>query len=170
MTDKEALFVIDVQKYFTDRDLTRALPEKIRKYVEEQKKRYGLILFTTFINTPSASVYRFLGWKKCMNPPDTDIADDLQPALQYGTVVSKDVLSALKVPQVLTLLKEHNIRKIDLCGVDTDCCILATALDAFDQGYEVHLLEDLSLSHAGTRFRDAALAIFYRNIEPPPAK
>lgn len=166
MKAKEALFVIDVQKYFTNTEFTRGLPEKIRRYVEEQKEHYPLILFTTFVNTPDSSVYRFLGWKKCMGPPDTDIAPELQPVLQYGTVVSKNALSALKVPRVQELLEEYHIEEIDICGIDTDCCVLATAIDAFDEGYQVHLLRDLSMSHGGKNLHDAALLIFDRNIEP----
>ena len=161
----KALFVIDVQNYFTD-SVATALPRNIARYVQTHRKDYQTIIFTRFVNTPHSSVYRFLKWKKSMVSPDIDIALELQSLLKYGVLVSKDVYSALKVPRVAKLLKEKRIEPIYLCGVDTDCCVLATAYDAFDQGYQVCLLENLCLSRPGKKLHEAAKAMFKRNVGP----
>lgn len=39
-------------------------------------------------------------------------------------------------------LKEHNITEIDVCGLATDYCVRATAIDALNHGYKVRLITD----------------------------
>ena len=160
---KKALFVIDVQNYFINTK-TKTLPKKIQQYIEKNHRRFDLIIFTHFVNDPGSSVYRLLGWKDCTNPSQTDIAPELQPVLKYGIVVSKNIYSALKVPEINSLLKRYKIKTLFLCGIDTDCCLLATAYDAFDRGYKIYLLEDLCMASAGINLHHAALSIFKRNL------
>lgn len=160
---QKALLVIDVQNYFMN-SLTRDLPRKIKRHIEKNKDSYQLIVFTHFVNTPKASVYRFLDWKKCVNSPDTDIVKELQPILPYGVTIPKDVLSVLKAPQIKKLLNEKKINELYLCGIDTDCCVLATAYDAFDQGYRVHLLKTLCMTATGKNLHDAAVSMFKKNV------
>jgi len=160
---KKALFVIDVQNCFVN-SLTRGLPEKICRYIEENRKNYHLIIFTNFVNDPHSNVYRFLHWKKSMVSPEIDIVPKLQSVLKYGLVVPRSVYSVLKIPRVASLLKKREIEEISLCGVDTDCCILATAYDGFDQGYRINLLENLCLDSSSIELHRAALLIFKRNL------
>lgn len=160
---RKALLVIDVQNYFMN-PLTWDLPRKIKKHIENNKDSYKLIIFTHFVNTPKASVYRFLDWKECMNSPDIDIVKELQPVLPYGVTIPKDVLSVSKVPQTKKLLDEKKIDELYLCGIDTDCCVLATAYDAFDQGYRVRLLENLCMTATGKNLHDAAISMFKKNV------
>lgn len=51
-----------------------------------------------------------------------------------------------------------------LCGIDTDCCVLATAYDAFDQGYRVHLLKNLCMTSTGKNLHNAAVSMFKKNV------
>ena len=160
---KKALFVIDTQNYFIN-DVTKNLPGKIARYIKHHRQEFAVIVFTNFVNPPASSAYRFLGWKKSRTSPDIDIVPELQPLLKYGVSMSKDVYSALKVPEIKTLLKKKKIQELLLCGLDTDCCILATAYDAFDQGYRVKLLEDLCMSSTGNILHEAALSMFKRTV------
>ena len=41
-------------------------------------------------------------------------------------------------------LDEHEIQDVDIVGIATDYCVLATAKDAVDAGYETHVLIDLT--------------------------
>lgn len=99
-----------------------------------------------------------------MRSPDIDFADALKPVLRYGRAITKNVLSALKVPRLKNLLKKEGVSHVYLCGIDTDCCVLATAYDAFDQGYRVAVLKNLSMSHAGNALHQAALRMVARNV------
>ncbi len=160
---KKALFVIDVQNSFIN-SVTVNLPKKIKEYVERNWCNFDLIIFTNYVNTPQSSPYRFLNWKKSMTVPETNIVTELQSILKYGILISKHVYSSLKVPRIKKLLLEKKVEEIYLCGIDTDCCILATAFDAFDQNYKVHLLEDLCLSRTGKYLHEATVSIFKRNV------
>jgi nicotinamidase-related amidase len=165
MKPKEALLVIDVQNYFIN-DRTKNIPRKVSEYIANNHQLFDLIIFTNFVNTRQSPVFRFLHWEKSVRSPDTDIAPELEPALKFGIVFSKDVLSALRIPSVSSLLKEHMIKNLYVCGIDTDSCVLATAYDAFDKGYRVSLLENLSMSHGGKNLHEAAVTLFRRNIGP----
>src|SRR3954470_13855867 len=53
-------------------------------------------------------------------------------------------------------LRGHQIEQVDVCGIATDYCVRATALDAVRNGFETHLLEDLCAGVAAAS-TDAAL-------------
>ena len=158
----KALIVIDVQNYFIN-SLTKDLPGKITTYIQKHKDEFDVIVFTNFVNDSSSNSYKS-GWEECTKPPETELVDDLKPVLKFGTIFSKNVLSALKVLQIKKLLEEKEIRELYICGIDTDCCVLATAYDGFDNEYEITVLENLSMTHTGKNLHDAALKMIDRNI------
>lgn len=45
-------------------------------------------------------------------------------------------------------IRENDISQIYLCGFDTDACIQKTAIDLFEQNYDVYVLKDYCMSHA----------------------
>lgn len=159
---KKALIVIDVQNYFMN-PLTKDLPGKIKRYVENHKDEFDLFIFTNFVNDPSSNSYKS-GWKECASPPDTELVDELKPVLKFGKVFSKNALSALKVKEIKRLLEQNKIDELYICGIDTDCCVLATSYDGFDQGYNITVLENLSMTHTGKNLHDFALKMINRNI------
>ena len=69
------------------------------------------------------------------------------PALdteRLGSIVSKGETSAaysgFDAPELDRLLRAHGIDALDVCGLATDHCVRATALDAVRLGYPVRLL------------------------------
>ena len=46
-------------------------------------------------------------------------------------VLEKRTYTAL-TPELMTYLKENKIKDIYLCGIDTDACVLKTAIDLFE--------------------------------------
>jgi nicotinamidase/pyrazinamidase len=63
-------------------------------------------------------------------------------------------------------LKSHEISHVDVCGLATDYCVRATALDAVRNGFETRLLERLcagvapaSTQSALAEMRDAGVTI-----------
>jgi nicotinamidase/pyrazinamidase len=53
-------------------------------------------------------------------------------------------------------LRDHAITAVDVCGIATDYCVRATALDAVREGFEVRLLSDLC---AGVAEQTSAAAL-----------
>ena len=51
-------------------------------------------------------------------------------------------------------IKENDIDKIYLCGFDTDACVQKTAIDLFENNYNVFVLKDYCMSHKGVELHN----------------
>lgn len=160
---KSALVVIDVQKFFLT-NKTKDVVKKIQKYLKNNFKNYSAVYFTIFKNDNKSSLWRISGWKDCTDSPDTDICDEIKEFANDKNLFYKNILSAYKVPEIQKGLRDQNISEVDLCGFDTDCCILATAYDLFDQGIKPVVLENLTWSTSKDKLYDPAIKIVKRNI------
>lgn len=160
---KTALVVIDVQNYFVNKHTTN-IAKKISDFISEHGRDFDFILFTKFVNKEDSSHVKLLNWRKCFSSPDTDISPELSKFVNKNNVFVKSSYSEFKSKEFCNFLKMNNIKKIFLCGIDTDGCVLATAFDAFHLGYEVKILEDLCGSHYGKDFHDSAMRIMRKNI------
>jgi nicotinamidase-related amidase len=72
------------------------------------------------------------------------VVNEIKEHLHLGEtpIVVKTAFSMV-VPETLEFLKKHSgVRQVLLCGVETHACILQTALDLLEEGYEVHLAID----------------------------
>lgn len=159
----KALIVIDVQNCFVTSSSRRVVP-KIVRHVQRERTKFGLVVFTRFVNTKRSSVYRFLGWKKCLTVPENSFVSEIAEMLRYGAEIQKQTYSAFKSRKLKQFLQKEKIQKVVLCGMDTDCCVLATALDAFDLGYRVHILRNLTASSGGKKYHHFALPILWRTL------
>jgi nicotinamidase-related amidase len=79
-------------------------------------------------------------------------------------VIDKATFSAFASPDFVALLSRRDVETLVLSGVETDVCVLATALDAVDRGLHVMLATDglTSWSEAGHR---AALEAIYPRFD-----
>ncbi len=158
---KKALLVIDIQKYFLEKS-PEDLPSRINNHVKSSK--YEFVGFTVFRNARGSNWEKSLGWEKCRSDKDLELPKEFKKLLTKDNVYEKHTYSALKSsPDLLKHLRKLRIEEIDLCGIDTEACVLATAYDAFDQGFKVNVLFDLSCSRAGHEV--AAKAIINRTIQ-----
>ncbi len=158
---RNALVVIDVQNYFVNKN-TAQLPHRIAETID--KSKFDFVLFTKFVNRENSNFFRKLKWKKCTAPPDTDIHKLLSRFASKKNAFEKSTYSAFKSKKFTGFLRKHRIRKIFLCGIDIDGCVLASAYDGFDSGYDIEILEDLSSSHYGKDMAGAALKIIRKNL------
>ncbi len=160
---KSALVVIDVQKHFAV-EKAADLPQKIAKYIKQSN--YDYVIFTLFRNDPSSNFHKILEWYKAMDRPDIDLHPALERFSTKENTFKKLTYSAFKVPAFVKYLKDHHVEKLDICGINIDGCVLATAYEAFDLGYKMRILEDLS-SVASERqdYEDSARTIIARNLK-----
>ncbi|MEK7095884.1 MAG: isochorismatase family protein [Patescibacteria group bacterium] len=160
---KKALLVIDVQKYFLEK-ASKGLPSKIADHIKSSK--YEFLAFTTFRNIAGSNWEKSLGWKKCQSDKDLELPKEFENLVTPDNIFEKHTYSALKSPdKLLEHLRRLKIEEIDLCGIDTEACVLATAYDAFDQGFKTNVLFGLSYSRSG--LGAAAKAIINRTIQKP---
>lgn len=153
---KSLLLVIDVQKDFITEE-TKHIPEKISKLINENV--YDDVVLTRYINSPTNICYVKLGFEGCLSEEGKQLALDSK---NYS-VIDKPMYTSL-TKELEDYIKNNDINKIYLCGIDTECCVLKTALDLFENGYDVYVLKDYCAAVAGKEAHDNAIELLKRNI------
>ena len=159
---KKALFVIDVQKFFENKK-TKVIAKKIGSHIDKNKMDYSLIVFAIFKNNAESPLWKIFGWKGCSEGKDVEIMDELFNLYNKSEIIFRNTYSLLKAPGIKQKLEKFNIEQIDICGFDTDACILATTYDLFDYGYKSVILKELCYSTSKEKLHDFALKIIKRN-------
>lgn len=157
-----ALLVIDVQNYFVGRRDTN-VPEKIAWHIKESD--YDHVLFVKFRNLPESNFHTILNFTDVQASPETDIHATLQPFLTDTNVFEKTTYSALKTKACADYLEVNKVTELDLCGFCHDAGVLATAFEAFDLGYNVHIIDNLcGVGSVRDDLEPAAKAIINRSL------
>ena len=154
------IVIIDVQQGFLKPEY-EDIPEKIRAHVEEHG--YDYILFGAFVNHEGSNFETLLGQHNFYESPETDIAPELSHLADTNPVFWRTAYSLFKADGFKEYLDAHDIRTFDLCGLVADSCVLATAFEGFDLGYEVKVLRDLMRTK--DHLVPATEQIFKRNID-----
>ncbi len=134
------LLVIDVQKDFINEN-TKPVLSKIEELVNNGN--FKKVAFTKFINDVNSIWYKELNYRGCLTEEQQQIAIDTK---NYK-VFNKRIYSSLN-DELKKYLIENNIDEIYLCEFDTDACVSKTALDLFENNYNVYVLKDYCMSSA----------------------
>lgn len=70
------------------------------------------------------------------------LREKLQPAVPF----EKLRFSAAGETELLDVLVEHNIKQLILVGIETHVCLLQSALDFLERGYQVYIVADATAS------------------------
>ncbi len=159
---KTAIIILDMQNCFITQK-TKPLIAKIKKHLETNN--YDLILFSKFINVENSNFIKKVKWHKCKTSPETDIVKELSEIATKNHIVEKNTYSLFKSKPFTNLLNENNSTKLFLCGLDIDACILASAFEAFDIGYDFEILLELTSSSAKSEITSSAQQIIKRNLQ-----
>ena len=163
---RTALIVVDVQNDFADpagslavAGAAAALPV-VNRAVQEATEAGALVVATQDWHPPSTPHFAKDGgiWPvHCvMNTWGAELHPDLAlppatPAVRVGTkgedgysgFTMRDLVSGTEEPTGLDeLLRARGIERVVVCGLATDYCVKATALDAASLGYAVEVLRD----------------------------
>lgn len=152
MTDRRAaLVVVDVQNGFITADSAHVIPV-ITKLAQEWQTAGEHVVFTRYFNYPGSQYERLVGWRELQGPPETDLVGDLAPLVSRPRthVIDKTVYTAFTPGPGggKRLFAGHRFTDLFICGIATDGCVLATALDAFQFGYTPWVLSDAVASNA----------------------
>lgn len=83
--------------------------------------------------------------------------DEVKQHLPEGTPIVAKTMFTMMVPEVETHLRGlADVKQVILLGIEAHVCVLATALDLLEKGYEVHLITD-GVSSQRLEDRSAAL-------------
>ena len=97
-----------------------------------------------------------MNYKGCMTKEQQEIAIDTK---NYR-IFDKRIYTALN-DELKQFIDENNIDEIFLCGFDTDACVYKTALDLFENNYNIYVLENYTMSHKGLELHN----IFINNLK-----
>jgi nicotinamidase-related amidase len=159
----DPLLIVDVQNGFLN-DFTKHIPGRIVRLIE--RGGWEPLLFTRFVNTDDSPYQRFLEWHGCAGPPETELAAELAPFVGRGRVFTKEGRTGLP-GEARAYLREQAFDRVAVVGIDTDMCVLKSAMDIFDLGIRPVVLADCCASTLGAYAHLAGLAILSRNIGPP---
>lgn len=150
-----------MQNYFVNKN-NSGLAKKIKKHLRNNK--YDFIIFSKYINLPLSNYFKKLNWKECVKSPDIDIAPELYEIALRNFIFKKNTYSIFKAKGFINFLKKKKIKKLYFCGLDLDACILASAFEAFDLGFDFEILENLTDSRIKSNFK-CAKKIIKRNFK-----
>ncbi len=142
----EALIVVDMQKDFCYRNgaLYVEGAEKIfdatRNVVKAAREKMPVIFTQDWHREDDVE---FKIWPKhcVMNTWGAEIVDELEPK-EEDYYIKKRRYSAFFGTDLDLLLRELQTRKVYVCGVATNICVLHTVGDAVLRGYEVSVIKD----------------------------
>ena len=78
-------------------------------------------------------------------------------------VMNKETYTAYN-EELKSYIKNNDIKNIYLCGIDIDCCVLVTALNLFENNYDVYVLKDYCYSMSGEERKELVVDILKHNI------
>lgn len=151
--DEDALLVvIDLQRVFADPDSPWSIPDfaTLEEPVSRLLTAFGVrAAFTRFVvPADPAGSWRtyFREWSFALEPGAEQLFELAAPWSDYGRrPIDKPTFSAYG-SELQFLVRRLGVSTLVLCGVSTECCVLATALAAADDGMAVRIVRDACAS------------------------
>ncbi|MBA4496328.1 isochorismatase family protein [Paenactinomyces guangxiensis] len=114
-----------------------------------------------FINEEGSPYRQYLNWERLSSDLEQELHPQIKPYAK--TVFKKGIYTAIN-DETLLYIKENNISKIFILGIDTDCCVLKTAVDLFEHHLHPIVLSYYSASNGGKESHNAAIKVLERLI------
>jgi nicotinamidase/pyrazinamidase len=148
----DALVIVDVQHDFLPGGaLGVADGERIFEPIDELAPRFARVYATRDWHPADHSSYAEYGgpWPvHCVAgthgaafDPRLNL-DDVDVVVDKGTDRLTDGYSGFAATSLESDLREHGVRRVFVCGLATDYCVKATALDAKAAGFDAVVIED----------------------------
>jgi nicotinamidase-related amidase len=156
--ENACLFIIDAQKGFISDHTREVLPRIVNLL---GNRCFEHVVFTQFYNAANSPFQRILGWNKMTLAADQELAPEFDGLA--SVTFRKSIYSAVN-PETLNYLMAHKINSVFIAGIDTDVCVLKTAVDFFEYGIHSFVLEYYSASNGGPDSHQCALRVIERLI------
>jgi nicotinamidase-related amidase len=154
---KRALIVVDVQRDFCEGGAlaasdTRSLLEPLCKFIAVARESGTKMVFTQDWHPPNHSSFQSQGgpWPvHCVaGSSGAELMPPLVPAsgdwvIHKGVTVEGVGYSGFDSTTLVEKLRAQDVECVAVCGVATEYCVRATAMDAAKLGFRVAVLTDL---------------------------
>ncbi len=155
---KTCLFVVDIQNGFISIE-TSHTKQRIRKLLDANLFDY--VIFSKFKNLPESPYRNILKWDNLTKPYEQELIKEIRP---YANLVVEKGIYTVVNADTLRFIEEKNIEVAFVLGIDTDCCVLKTAVDLFENNIRPFVLAYYSASNGGKASHHAALTVLSRLI------
>jgi nicotinamidase-related amidase len=150
------LVLVDLQHAF---EVPPALLLRVQRYAKRFKHR----VFTRFENPAGSLFRRALKQRSCApGSPDTTLL--IQPA-RDDIVITKHGYGLS--PRDIRRIRALGAKRVTVCGIDTDACVLGVMFSLFDAGIECRVKSDLCWSTSGAALHRAGMKIIEAQFPPP---
>lgn len=157
-----ALLVLDMQRYFLDKDSHAFIPsaEAVIPNIKRLQQAFldrGLKVYQTrHINTPANALQMKTWWQNLLTEdnPYAAFIDDLCDGRAES--FSKSQYDAFFATGLEKRLRRQGIKQVVITGVMTNLCCETTARSAFVRGFEVFFALDATATY-NRRFHEASL-------------
>lgn len=165
-TGSSPLVVIDMQNGFLNPKSEHILPA-VTSLMDNWRKRSWPIFLTQFYNLPGSKWETLIGWQRLRNSPETDLHETIKVYAEYATVIRKENSYTSITGPLREAIENEDWREVILCGVATESCVLATAVNIFElakSNARPVVVRDACASHAGTTAHEAGILVLERFI------
>ncbi|ASJ00618.1 nicotinamidase [Thermococcus gorgonarius] len=151
---QEALIVVDMQRDFMPGGAL-PVPEgdkiipKVNECIKKFQKRGALIVATRDWHPENHISFKERGgpWPKhCVqNTPGAEFVVEIPEnavVISKATEPDKEAYSGFEGTELDEILRKNGVERVYVCGVATEYCVKATAMDALKLGYETYVIVD----------------------------
>lgn len=161
--DSKILIVIDVQNGFIKTDYARGKASKITKLIASGL--FDKVVATKFTNYTDSMCEKCFNWSELKTSEQTDLYDNLETiADETFTKTTYNCVNDKFIELLVKLNSGKLPEKVYLCGLDTDACVLATAIGLFERSITPIVLENYCFSTGGNEYHNVGLKCLERLI------
>lgn len=167
--EKSALLIIDMQKYFADKEGNAYVPsceyiiENLVR-ISEIYRKYNLpIVITRHIDDEKKHPMMKKWWDSPIleRDPQSQIIKEFDFLKEYPVFIKKNYYDAFKETGLKQILRGRGVERVIIGGVLTNCCCETTARSAFMNNFEVFFLFDGTATYKKEYHEGTILNISY---------
>ena len=151
LTDNKILIVVDVQDGFIK---TQEHVENVKQIVNLAKYvDFDKVVATKFINYTGSLYEKCFNWSELKTSDTTDLCTPLKPFVdETFTKFTYNCVNDKFIELLIQLNNGKLPEQVYLCGLDTDACVLATAIGLFDNKIVPIVLANYCFSTGGEQY------------------
>lgn len=154
------LCIVDMQQGLLTRDLQPVILN-CEKLAEAFRQNQSSVFCSRLLNNSDSPFERYLDWQRLQDKQSQKLFSGVA---YYANKTFVKYGYSIWTPALSQAVKNQHITQIYFAGLDTDACILSSALEAFDKGFEPFVIEDACTSTGGENYHQLGLTCLARNV------